>query len=207
MTGDAIGAAGQAPRSGERPATGILDFEGYTVMSVTHWIEQAPESVRERFEYVRGRWREREIPTWGHQRCTRHLVNELERRGLQANGGVRVYLPVPGADEPDWVVPDALVVARANPVQPGPVQPGPGFYSGVPDLVAEVLADDNDDGEDLVKKAQYAAAGVRHYWLVRLKWGTLEASELGPDGRYHQTGAGDWPPRPLERLPVPEDLR
>jgi Uma2 family endonuclease len=169
-------------------------------MSVTKWIQQAPESLRERFEFVRGRWREREIPTWGHQRCARHLVNELERRSLEANGGVRVYLPVPGQAEPDWVVPDALVVARTN-----PAQPGDGFYAGVPDLVAEVLAEDNDDGEDLVKKAQYAAAGVRHYWLVRLKWGTLEAAELGPDGRYRQTSAG--PLEPLAALPVPPDLR
>jgi hypothetical protein len=31
------------------------------------WIRQAPEGVRERFECVRGRWREREIAGWDHQ--------------------------------------------------------------------------------------------------------------------------------------------
>jgi chloramphenicol 3-O-phosphotransferase len=53
--------------------------------------------------------------------------------------------------------------------------------------------------------AQYAAAGVRHDWLVRLKWGPLEASVLGADGAYRQTSAGDL--LPLEHLPVPPDLR
>jgi Uma2 family endonuclease len=167
--------------------------------TVDQWMERAPESVRERFERIRGRWKEREIPGWDHQRYALCIVNELERRGLTANGGVRIYLPVPGSDGPDWVVPDAFVVARGN-----PAQPGPGFYSGVPDLVVEVLAADNDDGEDVPKKAQYAAAGVRHYWLVRLKWMTLEASALGEDGAYHQTSAG--PLLPLSGLPVPPDL-
>ena len=41
--------------------------------------------------------------------------------------------------------------------------------------------------------------------LVRLKWMTLEASELGANGRYHQTSAGDL--LPLENPPVPPDLR
>src|SRR5262245_54778008 len=138
--------------------------------TVARWIAPAPESVRERLERVRGRRQEREIPTWARQRCRRRLVDGLERRGLEANGGVRVSLPVPGPDGPDRVVPDAFVVARTT-----PARPGPGFSSGVPDLVVDVLADDNDAGEGLVKKAQYAAAGVRHYWLVRLTWLTLEA--------------------------------
>jgi hypothetical protein len=34
---------------------------------------------------------------------------------------------------------------------------------------------------------------------------TLEASELGPDGQYRQTTASNR--FPLERLPVPPDLR
>ena len=92
-----------------------------------------------------------------------------------------------------------LVVSRDNPDQPGGAS-----YFGVPDLVVEVLAAD-DAGEDLVKRSEYAAAGVRHSWLVRLKGMTLEASVLGPDGRYHAASAG--PLLPLEALPVPDDLR
>ena len=53
-------------------------------------VEQWPEEVKARFEYIQGRWREREIPGWDHQEHARSIVNELERRGLQANGGVRI---------------------------------------------------------------------------------------------------------------------
>jgi Uma2 family endonuclease len=163
--------------------------------TVDEWIERAPEAVRERFEYVKGRWKEREVAGRDHQRYGRWLANEFERRGLQAEDGWRVVLPT--GDKP---APDVLVVSRDNPDQPGPAS-----YFGVPDLVVEILAADNDTGEDQSKKEQYAANGVRHYWLVRLKWMTLEASELGADGVYHQTGAGDL--LPLDRLPVPPDLR
>jgi Uma2 family endonuclease len=172
--------------------------------TVTQWIEQAPEDVKERFEYIDGRWKEREVAGLDHQRVGRRLINELERRGLTAEGGVRIYLPVRGPDDPDWVVPDAFVVSRDNPAQPGPAS-----YEGVPDLVVEVLAADNDAGEDLPKKQQYARAGVRHYWLVRLTGMTLEASVLGEcEGTepcaylVHSTG----PLLPLTALPVPPDL-
>jgi Uma2 family endonuclease len=167
--------------------------------TVDQWIRQAPAAVRDRFEYIDRRWSEREVTGWDHQTTADDLIVLFKGRGLRVTGGVRVLLPLP---ELDKVVPDVLVVSRTN-----PAQPGPGHYAGVPDLVVEVLAADYDydHGEDTVKKDRYAAAGVRHYWLVCLKWGTLEASELRADGRYHQTSAGSL--QPLGALPVPPDLR
>ena len=102
----------------------------------------------------------------------------------RGQGGVRVSLPVRDQDDPDWLVPDAFAVAPGNPVPLGDAS-----YAGVLDLVVEVLAADNDAGEDTQKRAQYARAGVRHYWLVRLRWMTLEASVLGADGAYHAAAA------------------
>jgi Uma2 family endonuclease len=168
--------------------------------TVEQWIEQLPEAVREQFERIGGRWKKREVAGVAHQRYGRLITNELERRGLSAEGGVRVCLPVAGPDDTDWVVPDAFAVAQSNPVPFGDES-----YAGVPDLVVEVLAADNDAGEDALKKARYARAGVRHSWLVRLRWMTLEASVLGADGAYHAASAGQL--LPLEALPVPEDLR
>ena len=167
--------------------------------TAAQWIEQAPPEVLEQFERIAGRWKEREVAGRDHQRYGRRIINEFERRGIPAEGGVRVYLPVRGQDDPDWLVPDAFAVAPGN-----PDQPGPGSYSGVPDLVVEVLAADNDAGEDTQKKAQYARAGVRHYWLVRLRRMTLEASVLGADGAYHAAAVG--PLEPLTALPVPPEL-
>ncbi len=98
----------------------------------------------------------------------------------------------------DRVVPDALVIAASNRVQPGSVS-----YVGVPDLVVEVLAADNDSGEDTEKKAQYARAGVRHYWLVGLKTRTVEPSVLVEE---EYSMASPVPLMPYESLPVPDDL-
>jgi Uma2 family endonuclease len=97
------------------------------------------------------------------------------------------------------VVPDAFVVGRGNPAQPGPAS-----YAGVPDLVVEVLAADNDAGEDAVKKQRYARAGVPHYWLVRLRSMRVEASTLDAGGAYRPAWTA--PLLPLEGLPVPEDV-
>lgn len=161
--------------------------------TVGKWIEKAPPGVKERFELVNGRWKEREMAGWGHQDVSIDLIVEFRRRGLKANGGVLVFLP-----SGDRVVPDALVIAASNPVQPGSVS-----YVGVPDLAVEVLAADNDAGEDTEKKVQYARAGVRHYWLVRLKTRTVELSVLIGE-EYSMLPSV--PLVPYESLPVPHDL-
>jgi Uma2 family endonuclease len=128
------------------------------------------------------------------------LTAELRRRGLRAVHGLTTYLPPagPGRGRRTEVRPDVVVVSRGN-----PDQGGDGPYAGVPDLVVEVL--DADEPNDPLKASAYAAAGVHHYWLVRLKWGTLEAAELGAGGEYRQTSAGALVP--FELLPVPPDLR
>lgn len=168
--------------------------------SVTQWVTSLPQGVQDQFERIAGRWKEREVAGVAHQRYARLLINEFERRGLQAEGGARIYLPVREQGDPDWVVPDAFVVARTNPV---PLGDGP--YSGVPDLVVEVLAADNDHGEDGAKKAQYARAGVLHYWLVRLKYMTVVPQTLGDSGEYQPAPAAV-ALLPLDALPVPAGL-
>ncbi len=158
------------------------------------YIRGAPPDILEQFERVAGRWKEREVAGWDHQEMGDELIALFKARGHRASGGVRVIF-----DEDNWVVPDVLVIGPGNPVRPGGVN-----YEGVPDLVVEILAADNDDGEDLSKKRRYAAAGVPYYWLVRLKGpGRVEAWRL-EEGVYvlDETYAL----RPYGALPVPPDL-
>ena len=162
-------------------------------MTADEYIRAAPPAVLEQFERVAGRWKEREVAGWDHQETGDELVALFKRRGHRASGGVRVIF-----DAENWIVPDVLVIASTNPVRPGGA-----VYRGVPDLVVEILAADNDAGEDLPKKLRCAAAGVRYYWLARLKWGTLETFRL-IEGEYVALTSGKL--EPLEALPVPDDL-
>jgi Uma2 family endonuclease len=166
---------------------------------VDDFMATAPEEVLERFECVNGRWREREVTTFAHQEATRRLTTRFEELGYEACHQLRVIL-----SDDDWLAPDVTVISATN-----PVQPPPGVYEGVPDLVVEVLAADNDHGEDLDKKLRYAAAGVRYYWLVRLRSRVVETYRLEQGGYRALFDPGADGPvslEPLEALPVPDDL-
>jgi Uma2 family endonuclease len=164
--------------------------------AVDDYILQAPPEVLSHFERVGGLWRTRDVAGRDHQRTSRRLANEFERRGYDAEEGMRVILP-----DREPVAPDVLIVSKTN---PNPL--GPTSYFGAPDLVVEVvevLAADNDHGEDVVKKAMYAANGVRYYWLVRLKTGQVERWALTV-GAYGFLGTS--PLEPVDQLPLPADL-
>lgn len=47
-------------------------------------------------------------------------------------------------------------------------------YWGIPDLVAEVISPDNADLDRVVKKGEYARAGIPEYWLVDTEQKTVE---------------------------------
>jgi Uma2 family endonuclease len=53
---------------------------------------------------------------------------------------------------------------------------------GAPDLVVEVLSPRTESRDRGIKMAQYAAAGVPHYWLLAGRTSSLEAYRLGAEG-------------------------
>ncbi len=95
----------------------------------------------------------------------------------------------------------------ANPVQPDllAILPGgssrivPRGVEGPPDLIVEVLSPSNRGHDRLTKRALYARAGVREYWIADPEARTLEIFVLDRDA-FHLAVAASGDERPVSPL-------
>jgi Uma2 family endonuclease len=86
--------------------------------------------------------------------------------------------------------------AGANPVQPDilallPGSPASGEGRGVtgpPDLIVEVLSPSNRVHDEVTKRALYARAGVREYWIVDPDQRTLQILSLDGNAVHAESG-------------------
>jgi Uma2 family endonuclease len=114
-----------------------------------------------RYEIIDGELYEMPSPTWAHAIVIAGLIRLL-LPVLDRLGGLWVTAPLDvfftGADpvQPDLVV--LLPGGSARPVRRG--------VEGPPDLLIEVLSPSNRAHDQVRKRALYARAGVREYWIV-----------------------------------------
>lgn len=124
---------------------------------------------------------EEEVPDWIHETAVIWFARVLSTwavpRGGRVGGSELKYLLGKGKGrKPDvsMVLPGSRPPPRSGPMR----RP--------PDVMIEVVSPSPRDvrRDRLEKRAEYAAFGVRWYWLLDPATRTLEIYELGSDGRY-----------------------
>jgi Uma2 family endonuclease len=137
-----------------------------------------------RYEIIEGEIYEMPSPSWNHATTIMNLIALLlpvvaRLDGLLRTAPLDVFFP--GADP---VEPDILVILPGSNAVGG--QRG---VEGPPDLVIEVLSPSNRGHDLLTKRALYARAGVREYWIVDPDARTVEILALDRDA-FHAVERG-----------------
>lgn len=155
----------------------LLQPAAGTVLSLEDWAA-LPED--DSGELVDGRLVEGEVPELVHEVLVAALCHLLRAwlrplGGLVAASGVKLAI-----DERRGRMPDVAVFL------PGNLPPARGLLRVPPDVAVEIVsATPRDACRDRVEKLNdYAAVGVRWYWIVDPELRSFEILERGPDARY-----------------------
>lgn len=159
-------------------ATATTEHAPRPEMSLAEW---AALSEDDEGELVDGRLVEEEVPEPEHEAIISWLIGTLRLWVIQRGGfvfGSELKLAVrPRRGRK----PDLSVYLPG-----GPVPRRRGVVRVPPGIIVEVIsASPRDVRRDRIEKPdEYAAFGVRFYWLIDPVARTLEIFELGADGRY-----------------------
>jgi len=162
----------------------LIEPQEAAKLSMTEWLA-LPED--EPGELVDGRLEEEEVPDFVHEILVM-LLGQLfanwvfPRGGAVAGSEAKLALRSGRGRKADLLVyfPGSSLPARR------------GAIREAPDLVVEIVSPTpRDTRRDRVEKVnEYAAFGIRYYWIVDPELKSLEILELGADGRYvHALGA------------------
>jgi len=153
-------------------------------------------------EWARGHLVQEEVPDFVHELLVALLVRLLGNWVFPEGGLVAGSEAKLGVSSERGRKPDVSVYL------PGSERPpARGLIRVPPDIAVEVVSSTPRDGRrDRVEKMRdYAAFGVRFYWILDPQLRSLEIFELGADGRYVQAlGATGGP---VEEIPGCEGLQ
>jgi Uma2 family endonuclease len=154
-----------------------MGSQGNTALTLDDFLalcEAAPEGVR--YECVGGRAVMMASPSHQHQFALGELA-ALLRDGVPP-GLVVLQSPV------DWVLWEVPLLTLRQPdlVVIGRDQFGRSPLTSPPVVVVEVLSPTTRAVDLRNKRAEYARAGARHYWVVDVGTPAVEAYVLGADG-------------------------
>jgi Uma2 family endonuclease len=161
-------------------STGAVRAEplGTPEMTIEQWADMDED---EPGELVDGQLVEEEVPDYTHETVVAWLVVMiggwlLAHGGRVAASDAKFAVSSKGGRKPD--------VSIYLPGSPPP--PSHGVVRVPPDIMIEVISrKPRDVRRDRIDKAlEYAAFGVRYYWLIQPSARTVEIYELQPSGAY-----------------------
>lgn len=152
-----------------------------------------------RYEIIEGELYEMPAPSWAHATVIANLISALIPLVVMLGGRWRtapldVFFQGAEPVQPDIIV--LLPESQAHPTERG--------VEGPPDVLVEVLSPSNRGHDLLTKRALYARAGVREYWLVDPEARTIEILTLDRDA-FHLAVAASGDESPVSPLlgPLP----
>ncbi len=162
----------------------LIDSVESPELTLSEWYE-LPEN--EPGELVDGRLEEEEVPDFVHEFLVALLAQTFTNwvvplGGVVGGSDAKLAVGAKRGRKPD------LTVYLPGTTMP----PRRGLIRVPPDVAVEIISPKpRDTRRDRVEKLDdYAAFGIRYYWLVDPELRTVEILELGDDGRYvHALGA------------------
>jgi Uma2 family endonuclease len=133
-------------------------------------------------EWVDGQLEEEEVPDAVHELAVSWLIalfrNWLGARGFVFGSELKLMTSANTGRKPDVAV---FLPGATRPPRRGPVRVPP-------DVLVEVITPSpRDERRDrIAKMTEYAAFGVRYYWLVDPALGSLEIFEMTAEARYQK---------------------
>jgi len=138
-----------------------------------------------RYEIIEGVLYMVPAPGFTHQYTVGELFAALREHVRVHQLGIVLVAPfevhLPGIAE--VVQPDVLFIAAGRVPDPGAP-----FFTGAPDLIAEVLSPSTARTDRLVKFSAYERAGVHEYWIVDPRARLVEVYILSEEGFYDLHG-------------------
>lgn len=157
----------------------IVDVCGAPRMSLAEWADLSED---EPGELVDGRLEEEEVASAAHEVVTGSMLRAVgnwlvPQGGLVLGSSAKYAVKPPGRGR----------MADVSAFFPGSrMPPRAGIITTPPDIAIEVVSPSPRDGRrDRVEKLkEYAAFGIRWYWVIDPALRSLEILELGADRRY-----------------------
>ncbi|MEO8877395.1 MAG: Uma2 family endonuclease, partial [Polyangiaceae bacterium] len=149
-------------------------------MTLEEWAALDEDDSR---ELVDGFLEDAEVPSYWHELIISWLIEFLRPRfrdGFVVASGVKFGVGARRGRMPD-----------VSCYGPGKKPEARGVVRVPPDIVVEVVSPSpRDERRDRIEKPDdYAAFGVKYYWMVDPEFRSFEVWELGADGRYVRAAA------------------
>lgn len=167
-------------------------LENSRLLTAAEYAELGEDEPLRRIELLEGNLVMSPNPTPRHMLASGELYAQVRAQlppELVAIYEVDVDLQLVAPDEPGTVrAPDLVVVSRAEADRA--VREGGLLRASGTVLVVEIISPGSRRTDALIKRAEYADAGIPHYWIVELEPEvSLRACRLVPGSGYHDDGA------------------